>query len=240
MECYNYQMFGKLYIVSTPIGNLEDISPRAIETLQNSDLILCEDTRTSGILLSHYQINRPLESYHAHNEDARIDFIIKRLKDGKIISLISDSGTPGISDPGSKLIKACIDEGIAISPIPGPNALMAALVMNGFEIKSFYFEGFIPQKKGRQTKLREIASRKEMTVFYESPFRIKKLINELVELCPNRDIALCRELTKKFEEVIRGRVIDIKKKIDSIKLKGEFTVVIDGLTSVLISLLTLI
>ncbi|MBU2445303.1 MAG: 16S rRNA (cytidine(1402)-2'-O)-methyltransferase [Bacteroidetes bacterium] len=232
-------MPGKLYIVSTPIGNLEDISPRAIETLQNSDLILCEDTRTSSVLLSHYQIKKPLESYHAHNEDARIDSIIKRLKEGKIISIISDSGTPGISDPGAKLIKACIDEGIDISPIPGSNALMTALVMSGFEIKSFYFEGFIPQKKGRQTKLREIASRKELTVFYESPFRIKKLINELVELCPNRKIALCRELTKKFEEVIRGKVIDIKKKVDSIKIKGEFTIIIKPLSIIFTTLLTL-
>lgn len=239
MECFAFNMPGKLYIVSTPIGNLEDISPRAIETLQNSDLILCEDTRTSGILLSHYQIKKPLESYHAHNEDARIDSIIKKIKDGKIISLISDSGTPGISDPGSKLIKACIDEGIAMSPIPGPSALMTALIMSGFEIKSLYFEGFIPQKKGRQTKLREITSRKEMTVFYESPFRIKKLINELVELCPNREIALCRELTKKFEEVIRGRVLDIKKKTDSLKLKGEFTVIINFLSMILVVLLTL-
>lgn len=222
-------MNGKLYIVSTPIGNLEDISSRAIETLQNSDLILCEDTRTSSVLLSHYQVKKPLESYHSHNENEKINSIIQKLKTGKNISLISDSGTPGISDPGSKLIKACIDEGITISPIPGPSALMTALVVSGFEIKSFYFEGFIPQKKGRQTKLKEICLRKEMTVFYESPFRIKKLINELVELSPNREIALCRELTKKFEEVIRGRVIDIKKKIESIKLKGEFTVVINNL-----------
>lgn len=239
MECFVFNMPGKLYIVSTPIGNLEDISLRAIETLQSSDLILCEDTRTSNKLLSHYQIKKPLKSYHAHNEDARIDLIIKRLKEGNIISIISDSGTPGISDPGSKLIRACINECITISPIPGSNALMTALVMSGFEIKSFYFEGFIPQKKGRQTKLREIASRKEMTVFYESPFRIKKLINELVELCPNREIALCRELTKKFEEVIRGRVIDIKKKIDSIKLKGEFTVIVNFLSMILVALLTL-
>jgi 16S rRNA (cytidine1402-2'-O)-methyltransferase len=233
-------MSGKLYIVSTPIGNLEDISQRAIETLNNSDLILCEDTRTSGVLLSHYQIKKPVESYHSHIENEKINSIIQKLKAGLKISIISDSGTPGISDPGSKLIKACIDSGIEISPIPGPSALMTAIVVSGFEIKSFYFEGFIPQKKGRQTKLKEIASRKDMTVLYESPFRIKKLINELSQLCPNRKIALCRELTKKFEEVIRGRVIDIKKRIGSIKLKGEFTVVIDALTSVLISLLTLI
>lgn len=221
-------MNGILYIVSTPIGNLEDISQRAIDTLQSSDLILCEDTRTSKVLLSHYQIKKPLESYHSHNENEKISSIIQRLKSGLKISLISDSGTPAVSDPGSKLIKVCIDEGISISPIPGPSALMTALVMSGFEIKSFFFEGFIPQKKGRQTKLREIASRKEMTVFYESPFRIKKLIDELTQLCPNREIALCRELTKKFEEVIRGKVIDIKKKIDSIKLKGEFTIVLNS------------
>ncbi|MBM4176391.1 MAG: 16S rRNA (cytidine(1402)-2'-O)-methyltransferase [Ignavibacteria bacterium] len=220
-------MTGKLFIVSTPIGNLEDFSPRAVNTLKSTDLTLCEDTRTSKVLLSHYQIRIPLESYHSHNENEKIISIIKKLKDGKNISLISDGGTPGISDPGSKLIKACIDEGITISPIPGPSALMTALVVSGFEIKSFYFEGFIPQKKGRQTKLKEIVSRKEMTIFYESPFRIKKLLEELNRLCPNREIALCRELTKKFEEVIRGRVIDIKKKIDSIKLRGEFTIIIN-------------
>ncbi|MCX8009586.1 MAG: 16S rRNA (cytidine(1402)-2'-O)-methyltransferase [Ignavibacteria bacterium] len=220
-------MNGILYIVSTPIGNLEDISQRAIDTLQNSDLIICEDTRTSSVLLSHYQIKKPLESYHSHNENEKINSLVKRLKNSKIISLITDGGTPAISDPGSKLIKACIEEGISVSSIPGPSALMTALIMSGFEIKSFYFEGFIPQKKGRQTKLNEISSRKEMTIFFESPFRIKKLIDELSQLCPNREIALCRELTKKFEEVIRGRVIEIKKKIDSIKLKGEFTVVLN-------------
>ncbi len=223
------KMTGKLYIVSTPIGNLEDISSRAIETLKNSDIIYCEDTRTSNILLSHYHIKKPLSSYHSHNEDEKISSIIQRLKEGKNISLISDSGTPGLSDPGLKLIRKCIDEAIEITPIPGPNALMTALVISGFEINKFYFEGFIPQKKGRQTKLKEIASRSEMTVFYESPHRIKKLITELEKFCPYREIALCRELTKKFEEAIRGRVIDIKKKIDSIKLKGEFTVVINSI-----------
>jgi 16S rRNA (cytidine1402-2'-O)-methyltransferase len=220
-------MIGILYLVATPIGNLEDISQRAINTLSSVDLILCEDTRESGKLLAHYGIKNHLMSYYSHVEDQKIPLIINLLKEGKNIALISDSGTPCISDPGSKLVRACIDNEIKIVPIPGPNSIIPAIVLSGFEIKSFYFEGFIPQKKGRRAKLEEIAKRKEMTVFFESPYRIEKLINELNELCPQREIALCRELTKKFEEIIRGKISDIKKKLPSLRLKGEFVVVIN-------------
>ncbi len=220
-------MIGILYLVATPIGNLEDISQRAINTLSSVDLILCEDTRESGKLLAHYGIKNHLMSYYSHVEDQKIPLIINLLKEGKNIALISDSGTPCISDPGSKLVRACIDNEIKIVPIPGPNSIIPAIVLSGFEIKSFYFEGFIPQKKGRRGKLEEIAKRKEMTVFFESPYRIEKLINELNELCPQREIALCRELTKKFEEIIRGKISDIKKKLPSLRLKGEFVVVIN-------------
>ncbi|NPV12188.1 MAG: 16S rRNA (cytidine(1402)-2'-O)-methyltransferase [Ignavibacteria bacterium] len=221
-------MSGTLYLVATPIGNLEDISKRAIDILSTVDLILCEDTRESGKLLSHYGIKNNLMSYYSQVEDQKIPLIINYLKEGKNIALVSDSGTPCISDPGSKLVSACVENEIKVVPIPGPNSIIPALVLSGFEIKSFYFEGFIPQKKGRKKKLEEIASRKEMTVFFESPYRIQKLINELNELCPQREIALCRELTKKFEEVIRGKISDIKKNLASIKLKGEFVVIINS------------
>lgn len=222
-------MQGILYIVSTPIGNLEDISERAINTLRQCNLILCEDTRTSSVLLNHYSIKNKLMSYHAHNEEKETQKIIDLLNHGNIVSIITDGGTPGISDPGMKLVNECIRNNIKVSPIPGADAFMTALVMSGFEIKSFYFEGFIPQKKGRQTKLKEIAGRKQMTVFYESPFRVKKLIRELNEICPSREIALCRELTKKFEEVIRGRVKDLHRDVNNIKDKGEFTVIINSM-----------
>lgn len=221
-------MSGTLYLVATPIGNLEDISKRAIDILSTVDLILCEDTRESGMLLSHYGIKNNLMSYYSQVEDQKIPLIINYLKEGKNIALVSDSGTPCISDPGSKLVSACVENEIKVVPIPGPNSIIPALVLSGFEIKSFYFEGFIPQKKGRKKKLEEIANRKEMTVFFESPYRIQKLINELNELCPQREIALCRELTKKFEEVIRGKISDIKKNLASIKLKGEFVVIINS------------
>lgn len=218
-------MTGKLYLVATPIGNLEDISPRALKVLSDTNFILCEDTRTSNILLTHYNIKNTLISYHAHNEDERIKYVISRIVNGENVALISDSGTPLISDPGSKLVRACIQNNIEIVPIPGANAIIPALLLSGFEIDKFYFEGFLPQKKGRQTKLKEICSRKVLTVFYESPYRIPKLLNELNSLSPNSEIVLCRELTKKFEEVIRGKVSELYKKINTLKLKGEFTIV---------------
>ncbi len=221
-------MNGLLYIIATPIGNLEDISPRALRVLGDVDFILCEDTRESSKLLNHYGVKKQLVSYHSYSEDKRIPFIIEQLKNGRSIALISDSGTPCISDPGSKLVRACIENEIRVIPVPGPNSLIAALVLSGFEINSFYFEGFIPQKKGRRKKLEEISRRKEMTVFFESPFRIKKLIDELYELCPEREIALCREITKKFEEVIRGAVSDLYKKLDQLIFKGEFVVIINA------------
>lgn len=218
-------MTGKLYLVATPIGNLEDISPRALKVLSDSNFILCEDTRTSKILLTHYKIKDTLISYHAHNEDDRIKYVISRIVNGENVALISDSGTPLISDPGSKLVRACIQNNIEIVPIPGANAIVPALLLSGFEIDKFYFEGFIPKKKGRQTRLKEICSRKALTVFYESPYRIPKLLNELNSLSPNSEIVLCRELTKKFEEVIRGKVSQLYRKINTLKLKGEFTIV---------------
>ncbi len=222
-------MSGILYVVATPIGNLEDISPRAIEVLSNVDFILCEDTRESIKILNHYGIKKQLISFHSYSEDEKIPFVLRELRNGKSIALISDSGTPCISDPGSKLVHACIEKDFKVTVIPGPNSIIAALVMSGFPIRSFYFEGFIPQKKGRKKKLEEISRRKEMTVFFESPFRIEKLIRELNELCPNREIALCRELTKKFEEVITGTVSEIYVNLKSLKLRGEFVIILNSL-----------
>ncbi len=222
-------MSGILYLVATPIGNLEDISQRALNILSSIDFILCEDTRESGKLLNHYGIKKQLISFHSYSEDEKIPFVINELKKGKSVALISDSGTPCISDPGSKLVHACIENEIEVKPIPGPNSIIAALVLSGFEIKSFYFEGFLPQKKGRKKIIEEISKRKEITVFFESPYRIQKLLYELNELCPDREIALCRELTKKFEEVIRGRVSSLVKNINQLKLKGEFVVVINSI-----------
>lgn len=223
-------MSGILYLVATPIGNLEDFSPRALKVLSSVDFILCEDTRESLKLLNHYGIKKHLVSYHSYSEDEKIPSVINELKSGKSVALVSDSGTPCISDPGSKLVRACIENEIEIKPIPGANSIIPALVLSGFEIKSFYFEGFIPQKKGRRKLLEEISRRKEMTVFFESPYRIEKLIRELNELCPDREIALCRELTKKFEEVIRGKVSELHKNLKSLKLKGEFVVVLNSLS----------
>lgn len=222
-------MSGKLFLVATPIGNLEDISLRAIETLKSVDFILCEDTRQSGRLLKHYNIQNRLISYHSYNEDERISSIINDLKNDKNVALISDSGTPCISDPGSKLVRACVENEIQVVPVPGPNSIISALELCGFEIKSFYFEGFIPQKKGRKKKLEEICKRKEMTIFFESPYRIQKLLDELTKLCPHREIALCRELTKKFEEVIRGKISEVRSDLKNHHIKGEFTIVLNSL-----------
>lgn len=222
-------MSGILYLVATPIGNLEDISQRALNILSSIDFILCEDTRESGKLLNHYGIKKQLISFHSYSEDEKIPFVIQELKNGKSAALISDSGTPCISDPGSKLVRACIEHEIDVKPIPGPNSIIAALVLSGFEITSFYFEGFLPQKKGRRKLIEEISKRKEMTVFFESPYRIQRLLHEMNELCPDREIALCRELTKKFEEVIRGRVSSLVKNMNNLKLKGEFVVVVNSI-----------
>jgi 16S rRNA (cytidine1402-2'-O)-methyltransferase len=216
----------KLYIVSTPIGNLKDITLRAIETLKEVDFILCEDTRTSGNLLNHFEIKKELISLNAFNEKNKIDFIINRILSNQTSALISDAGTPLISDPGVRLVSACISNGIEIIPIPGASALIAALSMSGLPTDSFVFEGFLPQKKGRQTKLKELAEEKRTIVLYESTYRIEKLLNELNEYLPERLVVVCREITKKFEETWRGFPKEILQNFDQKTTKGEFVVVI--------------
>ena len=219
-------MQGKLYIVSTPIGNLKDITLRAIEILNEVDFILCEDTRVTSILLKQYNIIKKLISFNAVSEIKKIPLILERMQKGQRYALVSDSGTPAISDPGVRLVSEAIKEGIQVITIPGATALIAALTISGLPTDSFVFEGFLPQKKGRQKKLKELIEEKRTIVLYESSHRILKLIDELVENLPDRYVVICRELTKKFEETWRGYPSQIKEKINEKILKGEFVVVI--------------
>jgi 16S rRNA (cytidine1402-2'-O)-methyltransferase len=219
-------MTGKLYIVSTPIGNLKDITMRAIETLNEVDYILCEDTRVTSILLKHYNIIKQLISFNAVSEIKKIPSIIEHLKNGQSYAMVSDSGTPSISDPGVRLVSETIKNKIDVIPIPGSTALIAALTISGLPTDSFVFEGFLPQKKGRQKKLQELSQETRTIVLYESSHRIVKLIGELIEYFPNRFTVVCRELTKKFEESWRGYPFELKEKLNEKTIKGEFVVVI--------------
>lgn len=216
----------KLYIVSTPIGNLKDITLRALEVLKDVDFILCEDTRVSSNLLNHFEIKKELISLNAANESNKIDSIINRLKSNQTAALISDAGTPLISDPGVRLVSSCIDSKIEIIPVPGASAMLAALIMSGLPTDSFVFEGFIPQKKGRQTKLKQLASEERTIVLYESMYRIEKLLNELNEYLPDRFLVVCREITKKFQESWRGFPKDILINFSEKVVKGEFVIVV--------------
>ena len=215
-----------LYVVATPIGNLKDITLRALETLKEVDFILCEDTRTSGILLKHYDLHKELVSFNARMEEKKIDAVVKRLKMGDNCALLSDAGTPAISDPGVRLVNAAIKNGIDVVGIPGANAAILALSIAGLPTDSFVFEGFLPQKKGRQKALKILLDEERTIVLYESMYRIEKLINELNEYMPNRIIAIGRELTKKFEELWRGLPSEILESLSEHTLKGEFVVII--------------
>ncbi len=219
-------MNGKLYIVSTPIGNLKDITLRALETLEAADFILCEDTRITSRLLNHYNISKKLISFNAVSEKKKIPNVIARIKSGDNCALVSDAGTPAISDPGVRLISEAIKEQIDVVPVPGTSAVITALTISGLPTDSFIFEGFIPQKKGRQKKLKELAEEKRTIILYESTYRIKKLVDELAEYLPDRYIVVCRELTKKFEETWRGYPNEIKEVIDDKISKGEFVIVV--------------
>jgi len=219
-------MNGKLYIVSTPIGNLKDITLRALETLEAVDFILCEDTRITSRLLNHYNISKKLISFNAVSEKKKIPNVIDRIKSGDNCALVSDAGTPAISDPGVRLVSEAIKEQIDVVPIPGSSAVITALTISGLPTDSFIFEGFLPQKKGRQKKLRELSDEKRTIILYESTYRIKKLVDELHEYMPKRYVVVCRELTKKFEETWRGFPNEIKDVIDEKISKGEFVIVI--------------
>jgi len=217
-------MSGKLFVVATPIGNLEDITLRAIRTLKECDFILCEDTRRAKILLKHYGIEKPLISYFEGNEEKRIPEVIDLLKEGKNIALISDAGTPLISDPGYRLVKRCREEGIDVLPVPGPSAVIAALSVSGLETDRFMFLGFPPQKKGKMRKLLEnVKDFEGSIVFYVSPYDIREFLEEVLEVLGDRRVCICREMTKFFEEYLYGKLSEVK---DKVKEKGEFVVIV--------------
>lgn len=218
-----------LYIVSTPIGNLEDISKRGLRTLSEVDLILCEDTRVTKKLLDHYEIKTPTLSYHQHSKLKKVEYIIQLLKEGKNLALVSDAGTPGISDPGNKLIERVIEllsNQVKIIPIPGTSAVAAAVSISSFPMDKFLFLGFPPTKRKRKKFFEEIVNFKYPVIFYESPYRILKTLNELKLAVNNRRIIVCRELTKKFETIYRGEIDKVLKEIEKDKVKGEFVVIV--------------
>jgi 16S rRNA (cytidine1402-2'-O)-methyltransferase len=219
---------GTLYIVSTPIGNLEDISFRAIHVLKNVDYIAAEDTRTSGILLNAYGIKRKLISYYSHVESQKLDFILTELKAGKSIALISDAGTPCISDPGSLLINKCVEENIDVVSIPGASSLIHSLILSGFSTGKFYYQGFLPVKKGRETTFNELKNIKMPIIFFESPFRVLRTLEDIQKHFGNKEVCLAREMTKKFEEIKRGRVKELLQQKNSLKIKGEFVIIVNN------------
>ena len=222
-------MKGKLYVVPTPIGNLEDITLRAIRILSEVDLILAEDTRVSRKLLSHYKIDTALESHHQNNEHATVSKQIEKMKQGLSLALISDAGTPAISDPGFLLVRETVKAGIEVDCLPGPTALIVALVNSGIPTERFVFEGFLPPKKGRQKKLQQISDEERTIVFYESPHKLNKTLAQLAELIEeDRTIAVCREMTKKFEETIRGTLKEVQQHLEENSPKGEFVIVLSG------------
>jgi 16S rRNA (cytidine1402-2'-O)-methyltransferase len=222
---------GTLYIVSTPIGNREDITLRALRILKEADLIAAEDTRHTGLLLRHFGIQTPLTSYFEGNELKKKEFILSRLNQGHCIALVSDAGTPGISDPGFRLIQTAIENQISIVPIPGPSAVIAALSVSGLPTDAFLFKGFLPHKtKKRRDLLKQLEEVRETLIFYESPHRLSETLNDIFETIGDREMVLTRELTKVYEEILRGKVSEIKNQIAERKLKGEMTLVISGKT----------
>ena len=219
---------GALYIVPTPIGNLEDITLRALNVLKGVDIIAAEDTRTTKVLLDHYDIQKPLLSFFSHNEQARIPQIIKRLTNGDAVALVSDAGTPGISDPAHSIICAAIEQEIRIIPLPGATAFIPALIASGLPTHEFTFAGFLPHKKGRKTKLEKLRTEERTVVLYESVHRIEKTLKDILAFFGDRRIVIGRELTKKFEEIRRGNVSEILANFSEQTVKGEFVVVIAG------------
>lgn len=220
---------GTVYVVSTPIGNLEDITHRAVRVLGEVDLIAAEDTRKSGLLLKHLGIRKPLISYYSHNETRRVESLLAELRDGKSVALITDAGTPGISDPAFVLIRGAIASGIPVVPIPGPTALVPALIMSGLPMDRFLFEGFLPAKKGRRGRIEALASEARTVVFYESPHRIERTLREIHDCWGDRPAALSREITKAFEETLRGNLSEILQQISGKNIKGEIVLVVGGI-----------
>lgn len=219
----------KLYLVPTPIGNLQDMTLRAIEVLKNVDLILAEDTRNSAKLLKHFEISTPVQSHHQHNEHQTVERLVNRIKQGETMALISDAGTPAISDPGFLLSRACIESGIEIECLPGATAFVPALVNSGFPSDRFVFEGFLPVKKGRQTRLMQLAEESRTIIVYESPHRLLKTLAQIAEYFgEDRAVSVSREITKLHEETVRGTVSEVKTYFGKKPVKGEIVIVISG------------
>ncbi|TRO67431.1 16S rRNA (cytidine(1402)-2'-O)-methyltransferase [Christiangramia sabulilitoris] len=220
---------GKLFLVPTPIGNLEDITFRAIKVLKEVDLILAEDTRNSGKLLKHFEINTPMQSHHMHNEHKTVDHVVSRIQSGETIALISDAGTPAISDPGFLLTRACVEAGLEVDCLPGATAFVPALVNSGLPNDKFIFEGFLPVKKGRQTRLKILAEENRTMIFYESPHKLIKTLGNFVEYFGGeRKVSVSREITKMHEETIRGTAAEVLKHYTDRPPKGEIVVIVEG------------
>ena len=218
-----------LYLVPTPLGNLKDITLRALETLQQADVILCEDTRTSSKLLQHYNIHKPVSPYHQHNEHKIVQHIVDQLVAGKTMALVTDAGTPGISDPAFLLVRACIKEGVKVECLPGATAFVPALVNSGLPVNRFVFEGFLPLKKGRQTLFKKLAEEERTMVFYESPMRLVKTLEEMGGYFgADRNCSVSRELTKMFEENKRGTIREVAAYFTAKAVKGEIVIVVQG------------
>jgi 16S rRNA (cytidine1402-2'-O)-methyltransferase len=220
-----------LFIVPTPIGNLADITIRALDILKSVDLILAEDTRTSGILLKHYEIKKPLQSFHNFNEHKIVDSLVRRMQQGEIMALVSDAGTPGISDPGFLIIRSCIQAGLTVDCLPGATAFVPALIKSGLPCDRFTFEGFLPHKKGRQTILKKLSQEERTMIFYESPYRLIKTLRQFKEhFGIDRPASVSRELSKVFEETVTGTVEDLLQHFSTKEVKGEIVIVVGGKT----------
>ena len=218
-----------LFVVPTPVGNLEDITLRALRVLKEVDLILAEDTRTSSVLLKHYDIHTPLKSHHKFNEHETSNQMAELIVAGLNVALISDAGTPGISDPGFMLVRACVERGVEVQCLPGATAFVPALVDSGLPCDRFYFEGFLPQKKGRQTRLQQLAQQEHTMIIYESPFRLQKTLEQLAEsLGQDRNASVSREISKKFEDTQRGTIAELIAHYKEHPAKGEIVIIVDG------------
>lgn len=219
----------KLYVVPTPIGNLEDMTLRAIRVLKEADLILAEDTRTSGFLLKHFEIKTPMQSHHKFNEHKTVDAVVQKIMSGQIVALISDAGTPAISDPGFLVVRQCIENGLEVECLPGATAFVPALVSSGLPNDRFCFEGFLPQKKGRQTKLNNLSGETRTMIFYESPFRLVKTLTQLSEVFgPERKASVSREISKIYEETKRGTLSELIEYFTLHQPKGEIVIIVAG------------
>ena len=220
---------GKLYVVPTPVGNMEDMTFRAIRILKEADLILAEDTRTSGILLKHYEIKNAMQSHHKFNEHQTVESIVNRIKGGQTVALISDAGTPGISDPGFLVVRECVRNGIEVQCLPGATAFVPALVSSGLPDERFCFEGFLPQKKGRMTRLNALKEETRTMIFYESPYRLLKTLTQFAEIFgADRPVSVCRELSKIHEESVRGTLQEVIAHFTETEPRGEIVIILGG------------